>query len=340
MNRPILSSSVEDATCDQTDGLNRSDGSASQIFLKQSQAQLVYENQSLIAPRDIPIQEPICTSIQADQGSVANASTAISEQSVRLWPPPGVKWYYSDDHCAIALGDCREVLPTLEPVDLVLTDPPYGITANEWDVALEPHELARLLSGFKTVVMLAGQPFSSLAVCADLKRFRHEWIWQKNRGSNFANTVREPMKEHEHVLVFSDGDWSYSPIAETRSASGLDRIRYSVESYTNSPNYGMTREGRVMRSYERVPSSIQKFNTEVGLHPTQKPIKLFHYLLRTYAENSQAVLDPFMGSGTTLRAAKDLGITAIGIEIEERYCEIAAKRMAQSVLNFTDEVAV
>jgi site-specific DNA-methyltransferase (adenine-specific) len=238
-----------------------------------------------------------------------------------------MKPYYEDEAVTIYNADCRDVLPTLDTVDLVLTDPPYGITSNEWDIALPA---SQMLSGFKTVVMTASQPFAAQIICADLERFKHEWIWVKNRGSNFANTVREPFKEHESVLVFSDGQWIYNKQMQRRTGSGADRVKYEVNHHSNSDNYREFKDHTATHPEDRVPSSIQYFNIETeGEHPTRKPLLLFKYLVLTYSDSNHTILDPFMGSGTTLRAAKDLGRKAIGIELEERYCEIAAKRMAQ-----------
>jgi len=239
-----------------------------------------------------------------------------------------MKPYYEDENVTIYNADCREVLPTLDKVDLVLTDPPYGITSNEWDVQLPA---SKMLTPFKTVVMTASQPFAAQMIVADLERFRHEWIWVKNRGSNFANTVREPFKEHESVLVFSDGQWVYNKQMQKRTGSGADRAKYDVVFDSKSENYReFERRDASAITEDRVPSSIQYFNVETeGEHPTRKPLRLFKYLVLTYSNASETILDPFMGSGTTLRAAKDLNRKAIGIEIEERYCEIAAKRMSQ-----------
>lgn len=119
---------------------------------------------------------------------------------------------------------------------------------------------------------------------SNIEWFRHEWIWIKNRGSNFANTVREPFKEHEEVLVFSKGGWTYNKQLQERTGTGLDRVKYDLNYRSCSENY-RDFEGResVKRPSLRVPSSWQKFNTETGLHSTQKPVKLFEYFLRTYS---------------------------------------------------------
>jgi site-specific DNA-methyltransferase (adenine-specific) len=244
------------------------------------------------------------------------------------------KPYYDKDGITIYHADCREVLLYIA-ADLVLTDPPYGTTANKWDNRIDPEQLAYLFGRFKTIVITASQPFTSLAVCADINRFRHEWIWQKNRGSNFLNTCREPMKEHESVLVFSDGNWTYNAQLQERNGAGAARAKHTINPSTNTSNYGaVSKSPAMIDPSTRVPSSIQRFNTETGLHPTQKPQKLFEYLILTYSNETQTILDPFMGSGTTLVAAKQLGRKCVGIELEEKYCEIAVQRLAQDILPF------
>jgi len=243
-----------------------------------------------------------------------------------------LKPYYEDGSVTIYHGDCLEILPTLPKVDLVLTDPPYGITSNSWD-GMPPEDVAEALRFANTAVITAGQPFSSRMVVEMGERFKHEIVWVKDRGSNFANTVREPMKEHETVLVFSDGPWTYSPQMQARRGAGSERVKYAVKYETSSDNYREF-EGRPPQILpnERVPSSVVFFNIARGVHPTQKPLPLFEYLVTTYSNKADTILDPFLGSGTTAVAAKNLGRKCIGIEIEEKYCEIAAKRLAQEVL--------
>jgi site-specific DNA-methyltransferase (adenine-specific) len=163
------------------------------------------------------------------------------------------------------------------------------------------------------------------------KYFKHEWIWLKNRGSNFANTVREPMKEHEQVLVFSKGKWTYNKQMQERTGAGLDRVKYNVKFESKSENYREF-EGRTENQLSdlRVPSSWQKFNTDTsGLHPTIKPILLFEYLIKTYTNEGEMVLDNTMGSGTTAIACMNLDRNFIGIELEEKYFEVSKKRVEE-----------
>lgn len=248
-----------------------------------------------------------------------------------------MKPYYEQDDIVIFNADCRDVLPTLEPgsVDLVLTDPPYGTTACAWDsvIPLGPMwwELYRVARLNAAVVLFAAQPFTSALVTSNLEDFRYCWVWAKDSTTGFLDANRKPLRAHEDICVFYRRQPTYNPQKESgapthsrKSASGGHSSLYGKHHVTVSDTSGM-----------KFPRSVLQFskNSQAEtLHPTQKPIGLIAYLVRTYSDPGAAVLDFAAGSGTTLRAAKDLGRRAIGIEIEERYCEIAANRLRQGVL--------
>jgi len=233
----------------------------------------------------------------------------------------------------IIQGDCLEVMKQIpdKSVDMVLCDLPYGTTQCKWDTVIPFAPLweqyRRICKG--AILLTASQPFTSALVMSNPSAFKHEWIWIKSRGSNFANTVREPMKEHESVLVFAYGKWTYNKQMQDRMGSGAERAKYPVKH--NSQHRETTRqfEGRPhhMTSEKRVPASYQKFNNEVGRHPTQKPVALFEYLIRTYTNEGDTVLDNCIGSGTTAIACLNTGRNFIGIEKEEKYWKIAEERV-------------
>jgi len=237
-------------------------------------------------------------------------------------------------------GDCLEEMAKLPEgsIDLVLTDPPYGTTACKWD-AIIPFELMwkyvnAVLKPTGAAVFTSSQPFTSALVMSNPKQFRHEWVWIKNRGSNFANTVREPMKEHEIILVFSDGKWTYNKQMQKRTGGGTDRVKYEFGFRSESENYNKFGGREHQRLSEmRVPSSWQKFNCEVGFHPTQKPVALMEYLIKTYTNEGDTVLDFTMGSGTTGVACKNTNRNFIGIELDKEYFDIASKRIAETIVN-------
>ena len=241
----------------------------------------------------------------------------------------------------ILLGDCLELMKDIPDgsVDMILADLPYGTTSNKWDAVIpfEPMwELYwKVLKPTGVIVLTASQPFSSALIMSQPKYFKHEWIWLKNRGSNFANTVREPMKEHEQVLVFSKGKWTYNKQMQERTGAGLDRVKYNVKFESKSENY---REfaGRTENQLSdlRVPSSWQKFNCEVGLHPTQKPVALFEYIIKTYSNEGDLVLDNCAGSGTTAIACLNTKRQFIVMEKEQKYYDIILKRVGDFNKNF------
>lgn len=238
---------------------------------------------------------------------------------------------------SILLGNCLEILPTIKSssVQLVLADLPYGITSNKWDSEIDLDllwpELLRI--GVKNAVFAftACQPFTSRLTMSNVELWRHEWVWIKNRGSNFANTVREPFKEHETVQIFSRGQWKYNKQMQPRTGAGASRVKYKLNQRSKSTNY-RDFEGRegTEQGELRVPSSWQKFNTEVGIHPNQKPVSLMEYLIKTYTDEGDMVLDPTCGSGTTCLAAKNLNRSYIGIENDTTYYERAVQRLVNN----------
>jgi len=231
-------------------------------------------------------------------------------------------------------GDCLELMKQLEDgtIDMVLADLPYGTTRNKWDaiIPLEPlwEEYWRVLKPSGVVCLTASQPFTSSLIMSQVKYFKHEWVWIKNRGSNFANTVREPMKEHEQVVVFSRGKWTYNRQMQERTGSGAARAKYADRHRTKSQCYNAFSGKRNPFKKLRVPSSWQKFNTDTSrLHPTVKPLPLFEYMIKTYTNEGETVLDNTMGSGTTAIACINLNRNFVGMEIEEKYYQTAVRRV-------------
>ena len=243
----------------------------------------------------------------------------------------------------LMLGDCLERMKEIPDasVDMVLADPPYGTTACKWDsiIPLEPmwNELKRIIKPNGAIVLFSSQPFTSVLVTSNLKMFKYEWIWEKAVGSNFAALKYQPMKEHENILVFCKGTTVYNPIKEERKGSGKQRQKAG---YANSKATAKTGQfiGGIMdatkrtNDYEelRYPSSIQYFNNrdkDRGMHPTQKPVALMEYLIKTYTNEGETVLDNCMGSGTVGVACKNLNRNFIGIEKDETYFKIAQDRI-------------
>ena len=244
---------------------------------------------------------------------------------------------YQDNFVTLYCGDCLEKMKDIPDgsVDMVLADPPYGTTACKWDsiIPLEPmwEQLKRVIKPNGAIVMTASQPFTSVLVMSNVTMYKHEWIWIKNRGSNFANTVREPMKEHESVLFFSKGAWTYNKQMQERTGGGKHLIgAIQKNKGGKSQNYREFEGRNIVLSELRVPSSWQKFNCEVGFHPTQKPVPLMEYLIKTYTNEGETVLDFTMGSGTTGVACANLNRKFIGIELDDKYFEMAKERIEKA----------
>lgn len=244
--------------------------------------------------------------------------------------------YYSHDGVTIYCADNRNILPLLDPCGLLLTDPPYGTTASEWDTVPDLDWFWRVAPVTKdgAVVATCSQPFTSQLVCSNLKAFKHEWIWRKNRASNFLSARFQPLKTHESVVVFCRGKLSYNP----QITDGHAPVNFARRKANSSTVYGMHKE-QVNEAGDttRYPTSVLDFKcldncSPERRHPNQKPVALFDYLCATYASPGTVVLDPWMGSGTTLVAAKQRGLQAIGIERNERDCAYAVERLRQGIL--------
>lgn len=245
------------------------------------------------------------------------------------------KPYFEDSAVQIFHADCRLLLPLLPKVDLVLTDPPYGVTQNEGDIKVD---LRHLFSLGLPMVVFSQQPFTTELIASNRELFRYDLIWNKVLTSGFLNANRAPLRQHEIILVF--GDVEYTPVKSVgvKSHSKGKPREYQNQNYGD---YGFMDNADKHENF-KYPTSILAFakpHPSVAVHRTEKPVSLMSWLLQAYSSENQLILDPFMGSGTTLVAAQALGRKSIGIEIEEKYCriaverlEIAAKRMAQSVM--------
>lgn len=232
----------------------------------------------------------------------------------------------------LMFGDCLERMKEIPDgsVDMVLCDLPYGTTACKWDsvIPLEPmwKEYNRLT---RTVALTASQPFTSVLVSSNLKQFRHEWVWLKNRGTNPMSAKVAPMKRHESILIFSKPGLIYNP--QMRKGKGY--VGFSSDTSKTGEVMG-SRQSKHKHNPDGVllPISNLEFKCEFGLHPTQKPVALMEYLIRTYTDEGQTVLDNTMGSGTTGVACVNTGRNFIGIERDLDYFLIAEKRIREAEL--------
>lgn len=234
------------------------------------------------------------------------------------------------------MGDCLNLMARIPDgsVDMVLCDLPYGTTQNKWDsvIPFEPlwQHYWRVCRPGAAVVLTAAQPFTSATVMSQVKRFKYDWVWDKVKGTGHLNAKKRPMRNHEHVLVFGKDQTIYNP----QKTTGHERKVSFRASHLQTGSYGQMGEN-LYDSTERYPRSIQVFSTDTqnsSIHPTQKPVALFEYLIKTYTNPGMTVLDNCAGSGTTAIAAHNTGRRWLCIEREPAYYLAAMQRILSECL--------
>ena len=226
-------------------------------------------------------------------------------------------------------GDCLDVMKNIhdKSVDLVLTDPPYQVTACKWDsiIPLEPmwKELRRITKDSSFSVFTSSQPFTTTLISSNIDDFKYCWVWEKNRATNFPNAKRRPLTAHEDIVVFGRGSIWYN----AQKSTG-----HTPTNSAKGATQGQIYNGNTVRNYEggdttRYPRTVIRFDCERGFHPTQKPVTLMEYLIKTYSNEKEVVLDFTMGSGTTGVACLNTNRRFVGIEKELKYFKIAKDRI-------------
>jgi len=244
----------------------------------------------------------------------------------------------------ILLGDCLELMKDIPngSIDMILCDLPYGTTACKWDTIIPFDKLweqyERVAKPNAPIVLTASQPFTSALVMSNPKLFKYEWIWEKSKASNFLLAKKQPLKAHENILVFANGTPKYYP-QKTQGKpyyrGGIKEKHDNPEVSNNIPNY----HSHIRKSEDgmRLPRSVQYFTTaefDGKFHPTQKPIALFEYLIKTYTNENDLVLDNTAGSGTTAIACLEENRQFIVMEKEQKYYDIILKRVGDFNKNF------
>lgn len=223
-------------------------------------------------------------------------------------------------------GDCLELMRSLPDasVDLILCDMPYGTTQCKWDSVIDLaamwRELDRVCKPNAAIVMTAAQPFSSILGASNIINLRYSWVWEKSAATGHLNAKRMPMKNHEDVLVFYKRQPTYNP-------QGIQTFGKVTRRGGNGGCYGKSGVEN-LQQFTNYPRTIQRFASEgKTVHPTQKPVALMEYLIRTYTNEGDLVLDNCMGSGTTGVACVNTGRNFIGIEMDEGYFQVAMDRI-------------
>ena len=229
-------------------------------------------------------------------------------------------------------GDCLEKMKDIpdKSIDMILCDLPYGTTACKWDTVIpfEPlwEQYKRIIKDNGAIVLFGSEPFSSYLRMSNIKQFKYDWIWDKKLAGNGILAKKQPLKIHEIISVFNSK--TYYP----QKTKGKFRKKMGLKESQITGGNSFCNE---TENDEYYPKSIQEFgigNLRTGrLHPTQKPVALLEYLIKTYTNENETVLDNCMGSGSTGVACKNLNRNFIGIELDEKYFEVAKKRIEEAI---------
>jgi len=248
----------------------------------------------------------------------------------------------------ILLGDCLELMKDIPngSIDMILADLPYGTTACKWDTIIPFDKLweqyERIIKPNGAIVLFGSEPFSSLLRCSNLKSFKYDWIWDKQQGSAFTLCKIQPLKSHEIISVFGIGKLNYYPQMQKREKPIDSRGWKQNKRNSENGNYASKDNSIAQRVYdEKYPLSIITYSRSNGecnnlnrVHPTQKPVALFEYLIRTYTNENDLVLDNTAGSGTTAIACLNTNRQFIVMEKEQKYYDIILKRVGDFNKNF------
>lgn len=236
------------------------------------------------------------------------------------------------DSIWVEKGDCLDLMKEIPDgkIDLILTDPPYGTTQCKWDsvIPFEPmwEQIDRITKLNGAICLFGSEPFSSFLRVSNIKNYKYDWVWDKVKGTGFLNAKKQPMRNHELIHVFYRKQCVYNP----QKTSGHSRKVSFRAKHLQTDVYGDMVNDYTYDSTDRYPRSIQVFSTDTqnsSLHPTQKPVALLEYLIETYTQEDELVLDFTMGSGSTGIACLNTGRRFVGYEKDDKYFDIACERM-------------
>ena len=238
-------------------------------------------------------------------------------------------------------GDCLQEMKKIKDnsVDAIITDPPYGTTACKWDSVIDFklmwEQLNRIIKPNGAIVLFGGEPFSSALRMSNIKNYKYDWKWIKNIPSNFLNAKKQPLRSYEDVLIFYKKQPTYNPVLTDKPKDNIRRNSIDcvqnnkgvVGSLPNNIKRNGTRTIPLDKNYPLNVLNINTLSKNKRIHPTQKPVLLMEYLIKTYTNEKETVLDFTMGSGTTMLACKKLNRNGIGIELDEVFYNIALTRV-------------
>lgn len=244
----------------------------------------------------------------------------------------------------ILLEDCLVGMDRIpdQSIDMILCDLPYGTTQCKWDAVIPFAPLwmqyERIIKKSGAIVLTAAQPFTSALVMSNPDLFKYAWVWEKNKATGHLNAKKEPLRKHEDVLVFGNGPVRYFPQGTIKGVFNSTR---PAKGKQKGEIYGQQRNDYAQSSVGNYPKSVVEFPVpHKPVHPTQKPLELFEYLIRTYTQEGDIVLDSCMGSGTTALACMATGRSFVGFEKDEQYHRIAMSRIAAHSIPASDASAV
>lgn len=235
-------------------------------------------------------------------------------------------------------GDCLEIMDKLiadgVKVDAIITDPPYGTTACKWDNVIPFDKmwdcLNKLIKDNGAIILFGREPFTSKLITSNIKKYKHKWVWNKKQSGSWANAKYMPLQIEEDIICFANGRVNYYPIMRK------GKMRKKGGSKKQPENMSGIKHTYYSYSDEYYPVNILEIsncsNRKNNVHPTQKPISLMEYLVKTYTNEGETVLDFTMGSGTTGVACKNLNRNFIGIELDKKYFDIAEKRINETTV--------
>jgi len=233
----------------------------------------------------------------------------------------------------LRLGDCLEVMKTIadSSIDAIITDPPYGTTACKWDSVIDFdlmwEQLNRIIKPNGAIVLFGSEPFSSALRMSNIKNYKYDWKWDKKKPSTGLHAKMMPLKDYEDVIVFNVKKENYNPVMKDTDFRS-DKARVANNGETFGGKEVLRQHSNNGKSYPRsIIKDFSNANQNNRVHPTQKPVALMEYLIKTYTNENETVLDFTMGSGSAGVAAKNLNRKFIGIEMDENYFNIAKERI-------------